>query len=33
MRDFQNQGWINVERRRIALADRAALKRCAQARV
>ena len=25
--------WINVERRRIALADRAALKRCAQARV
>ena len=33
MRDFQNQGWINVERRRIALADRPALKRCAQARV
>jgi CRP-like cAMP-binding protein len=33
MRDFQNQGWINVERRRIALADRSALKRCAQARV
>jgi CRP-like cAMP-binding protein len=33
MRDFQNQGWIAVERRRIALADRAALKRCAQARV
>jgi CRP/FNR family transcriptional regulator, cyclic AMP receptor protein len=33
MRDFQNQGWINVERRRISLADRAALKRCAQTRV
>ena len=33
MRDFQNQGWITVERRRISLADRAALKRCAQARV
>ncbi|HET6680708.1 MAG TPA: Crp/Fnr family transcriptional regulator [Gemmatimonadaceae bacterium] len=33
MRDFQNQGWINVERRRISVANRPALKRCAQARV
>jgi CRP/FNR family cyclic AMP-dependent transcriptional regulator len=33
MRDFQNQGWIGVERRRISLTDRAALKRAAQARV
>ena len=33
MRDFQTQGWINVERRRIAVADRVALKRAAQARV
>ena len=33
MRDFQTQGWINVERRRISVADRVALKRAAQARV
>ena len=33
MRDFQNQGWIGVERRRISLTDRTALKRAAQARV
>ena len=33
MREFQNQGWISVERRRISVAEPPALKRCAQARV
>lgn len=33
MKDFQDAGWITVERRRIALADRAALEQRAQARV
>ena len=33
MKDFQDAGWITVERRRIALADRAALEQRAQVRV
>jgi CRP/FNR family transcriptional regulator, cyclic AMP receptor protein len=33
MRDFQDEGWINVERRRITLANPEALKSRAQARV
>jgi CRP/FNR family transcriptional regulator, cyclic AMP receptor protein len=33
MREFQDNGWITVEHRRISVADRPALKRCAQARV
>lgn len=32
MREFELQGWISVERRRISIANRDALKRCAQAR-
>ena len=33
MKDFQDAGWITVERRRIALADRAALEQRAQVRM
>lgn len=33
MKDFQDAGWITVERRRIALADRPALEQRAQARL
>jgi len=33
MKDFQDAGWITVERRRIALADRPALEQRAQVRV
>ena len=33
MKDFQDAGWITVERRRIALADRSALEQRAQVRV
>jgi CRP-like cAMP-binding protein len=33
MKDFQDAGWISVERRRIALADRAALEQRAQVRM
>jgi CRP/FNR family transcriptional regulator, cyclic AMP receptor protein len=33
MKDFQDAGWITVERRRIRLTDRAALERRAQVRV
>jgi CRP/FNR family cyclic AMP-dependent transcriptional regulator len=33
MKDFQDAGWITVERRRIAIADRAALEQRAQVRV
>ena len=33
MKDFQDAGWITVERRRIALADRGALEQRAQVRV
>ena len=33
MKDFQDAGWINVERRRIAIADRSALEQRAQVRV
>ncbi|HEY2853554.1 MAG TPA: Crp/Fnr family transcriptional regulator [Gemmatimonadaceae bacterium] len=33
MKDFQDAGWITVERRRIAIADRAALEQRAQVRM
>jgi CRP/FNR family cyclic AMP-dependent transcriptional regulator len=33
MKDFQDAGWITVERRRIAIADRSALEQRAQVRV
>jgi CRP/FNR family cyclic AMP-dependent transcriptional regulator len=33
MKEFQDSGWISVERRRITLADRGALERRAQVRV
>jgi len=33
IRDFQNQGFIRVERRRISVSNRAALRQLAQARV
>ena len=33
MKEFQENGWISVERRRISVANRDALKRAAQARV
>ena len=33
MKDFQDAGWISVERRRIAIADRAALEQRAQVRM
>jgi len=33
MKEFQDSGWINVERRRITLSDRAALERRAQVRM
>ena len=33
MKDFQDANWVTIERRRITLADRAALEQRAQARL